>query len=32
MIFLKWRGEGEKIIVLLGKEIRSLQPVRLGRL
>lgn len=30
MIFLQWRGEGEKIIVLLEKEIRRLQPVKQG--
>lgn len=30
MIFLQWREEGEKIIVLLVKEIRSLQTVNQG--
>lgn len=30
MVFLQWRGEGEKVIVLRGKEIRSLQPVKQG--
>lgn len=30
MIFLQWRGEGEKVIVLWDKDIRSLQHVKQG--
>lgn len=30
MIFLQWRGEGKKMIVILQKEIRTSEPVKQG--